>query len=184
MKDDQILSALLDRKESALDQLNLSYGRLFRSILWEILEDNQDVEECANDTLLAVWNSIPPNRPQNLPAYICKIARRIGIDRLRYRTRKKRGSGYAVALSELENCLPDTQISNPEDSLHIRNVLSQFLRELDIVTRVLFIRRYIWLESISGLAERYHMAENTVSAKLSRARKKLKKVLEKEEITL
>lgn len=184
MKDDQILSALLDRKESALDQLNLTYGRLYRSILWEILEDNQDVEECANDTLLAVWNSIPPNIPQNLPAYICKIARRIGIDRLRFRTRKKRGSGYAAALSELENCLPDIQSSNPEDNLHIRNVLSQFLRDLDITTRVLFIRRYVWLEAVSSLAKRYNMDENTISARLLRARKKLKKVLEKEEITL
>ena len=184
MKDDQILSALLDRNDSALNHLSSKYGRLYRSILWEILEDNLDVEECANDTLLAVWNSIPPNRPENLSAYICKIARRIGIDRLRYRTRKKRGTGYAAALSELENCLPDTRLSNPEDGIHIRAVLSQFLRELDITTRVLFIRRYVWLEAVSSLAIRYEMSENTVSARLSRARKKLKKILEKEEITL
>ena len=184
MEDNQILSALLDRNQAALDQMSIKYGRLYRSILWEILEDNRDVEECVNDTLLAVWNSIPPNRPQNLSAYICQIARRIGIDRLRYRTRKKRGSGYAAALSELENCLPDTQNTNPEDSIHIRFVLSKFLRELDITTRVLFIRRYVWLESVSSLANRYKLAENTVSARLSRARKKLKKVLEKEEISL
>lgn len=184
MEDNQILSALLQRKESALTDLSAKYGRLYRSILWEILEDIQDVEECANDTILAVWNSIPPNTPQNLPAYICKIARRIGIDRLRYQTRKKRGNGYAAVLSELENCLPDTKTPNPEDSIHIRTVLSNFLWELDITTRVLFIRRYVWLESVSSLANRYQMAENTVSARLSRVRKKLKKVLEKEDITL
>ena len=184
MEDNQILSALFDRNDTALKDLSTKYGRLYRSILWEILEDNRDVEECANDTLLAVWNSIPPNNPQNLPAYICKIARRIGIDRLRYHTRKKRGAGYAAALSELENCLPDTQITNPEDTIHIRDVLSRFLRELDITTRVLFIRRYVWLEDVSSLACRYVLAENTVSARLSRARKKLKKVLEKEEITI
>ncbi|MBE6959900.1 MAG: sigma-70 family RNA polymerase sigma factor [Ruminococcaceae bacterium] len=184
MEDNQILSALFDRNETAMTVLSVKYGHLYRSILWEILENSQDVEECANDTLLAVWNSIPPNMPQNLSAYICKIARRIGIDRLRYQTRKKRGSGYAVTLSELENCLPDTRFSNPEDRMHIRAVLSQFLGELDITTRVLFIRRYVWMESVSSLAIRYNLIENTVSARLSRARKKLKKVLEKEEITL
>ena len=148
------------------------------------MQDSQDVEECSNDTLMAVWNSIPPNRPQNLSAYICTLARRIGIDRLRYQTRKKRGTGYDFALSELENCLPDTQISNPEDDIHIRAVLSKFLKELDVTTRVLFIRRYVWLEAVSSLAKRYNMAENTISARLLRARKKLKKVLEKEDISL
>ena len=184
MEDNQILSALLNRNEAALKELKSKYNRLYCSILWEILEDPQDVEECANDTLLAVWNSIPPNQPKNLAAYICTLARRIGIDKLRHRTRKKRGSGYAAALAELENCLPDQKNSNPEDTMHIRAVLNYFLTELDTTTRVLFIRRYVWLESISSLAQRYKMTENSISARLSRARKKLKKVLEKEEITL
>ena len=184
MEDNQILSALFDRNEIVLKEISAKYARLYRSILWEILDNHQDVEECANDTLLAVWNSIPPNKPQNFPAYICTIARRIGIDRLRYQTRKKRGAGYAAALEELEFCLPDVRHANPEDSAQIRAVLNQFLQELDTTTRVLFIRRYIWLEDISSLAQRYNMSQNTISARLLRARKKLKKVLEKEEITL
>lgn len=184
MEDNQILSALLDRNEIVLKEISAKYARLYRSILWEILDNHQDVEECANDTLLAVWNSIPPNKPQNFPAYICTIARRIGIDRLRYQTRKKRGAVYAAALEELEFCLPDVRHTNPEDSAQIRAVLNQFLQELDTTTRVLFIRRYIWLEDISSLAQRYNMSQNTISARLLRARKKLKKVLEKEEITL
>ena len=184
MEDRQILSALLDRNEAAIKELKTKYNRLYCSILWEILEDSQDVEECANDTLLAVWNSIPPNIPKNLAVYVCTLARRIGIDKLRYRTRKKRGTGYATALAELENCLPDRQNSDPEVAIHIRTILNQFLKELDTTTRVLFIRRYVLLEAISSLATRYKMTENTVSARLSRARKKLKKVLEKEEITL
>ena len=82
----------------------------------------------------------------------------------------------------MEGCLPEVSGVNPEENLHIRAVLNQFLRELDQTTRVLFIRRYVWLESVSSLASRFQMAENTVSARLSRARKKLKKVLEKEDI--
>ena len=182
MEDKQIMAALLDRNDAALKELSAKYGRLYRSILRQILEDEQDVEECANDTLLAVWNSIPPNQPQCLPAYICTIARRIGIDRLRYHSQKKRAKGYTEALAELEGCLPEVSGVNPEENLHIRAVLNQFLRELDQTTRVLFIRRYVWLESVSSLASRFQMAENTVSARLSRARKKLKKVLEKEDI--
>ena len=184
MEDHQILAALWSRDQSALNAVSAKYKGLYASILREILDDPQDVEECGNDTLMAVWNSIPPNRPDNLAAYLCTLARRIAIDRLRYHTRQKRGRGYAVALSELENCLPDHKAGAQEDSLHIRKVLSQFLRELDPVTRVLFIRRYVWLESVENLAGRYRFSENAVSVRLYRARKKLKKVLEKEEIDI
>lgn len=183
MEDSQILAALWAREESVLEEISVKYKRLYASILREILDNPQDVEECGNDTLMAAWNSIPPNRPENLAAYLCTLARRIAIDRLRYHTRQKRG-GYAVALEELENCLPDRSTEAREDSLHIRAVLSQFLRELDPVTRVLFIRRYVWFESVESLAERYRFSENTVSVRLYRARKKLKKVLNKEEIDI
>jgi len=183
MEDSQIIASLLLRDEAALDEMAAKYRRLYCNVLREILNDPQDIEECANDVLLAVWNSIPPHQPHNLPAYICKIARRIGIDRLRYRTRQKR-SGYETTLSELENCLPDHSSLLDGDSLHIRAVLSHFARELDPVTQVLFIRRYVYLESVESLAKRYRFSENSVAVRLYRARKKLKKVLEKEDIFL
>ena len=182
MEDRQIVTALLSRNEKALEMLSEKYRRLYQRILWDILEDAQDVEECANDTLMAVWNSIPPNEPENLPAYVCKLARRIGIDRLRYRTRQKRGGGYEATLSELENCLSADLCIFQEESLHIRQVLSKFVRQLDGVTQVLFIRRYVYFESVESLAKRFRLSENSVAVRLYRARKKLKKVLEKEEI--
>lgn len=182
MEDSQIIASLFIRDEGALKAISGKYRRLYLHILWEILDDPQDIEECANDTLLAVWNSIPPNEPENLPAYVCKLARRIGIDRLRYRTRQKRGGGYEATLSELESCLSADLCIFQEESLHIRQVLSKFVRQLDGVTQVLFIRRYVYFESVESLAKRFHLSENSVAVRLYRARKKLKKVLEKEEI--
>ena len=186
MEDNQIIIMLYERSESALDIISHKYSRLYKYTLSQILGDASDVEECANDVLLAVWNSIPPHDPQNLPAYICKIARRIGIDKLRHQTRKKRDTGYTVSLSELDACLPDANstIQTGEESAHIRSVLSEFVRQLDPQTRVLFIRRYVWLESTSSLAARFHLNENHIAVKLYRARKKLKKVLIKESIQI
>ena len=184
MEDSQIVAALFSRNDTALREISAKYQRLYQSILREILDDPQDIEECANDTLLAVWHSIPPNSPKNLPAYICTLARRIAIDRLRYHTRKKRGSGYDVSLSELEACLPAGKGTVRDDDIHIRTVLNRFVRDLDTVTQVLFVRRYVWLESVESLAKRYGFSENTVAVRLYRARKKLKKVLEKEDIQI
>lgn len=177
MNESIIIDRLFERDEAALDELALCYSKLYKGILREILHDESDVEECANDLLLLVWNSIPPNRPNSLPAYICKIARNIGINRYKYNNRQKRHSSYTVTLSELDDCIPDRPQIEDEES--VRLIISDFLRALDAETRVLFVRRYIYLESVAGLSDRFEMTENHVSVKLFRARKKLKKLLER-----
>lgn len=186
MDDNRIIELLFERAETVLDDISNKYSRLYKGIIREVLSDECDIEECENDVLLAVWNSIPPNRPSSLYSYICKIARRIGINRLKYNTRQKRNSGYTVMLSELDDCLPSEEMiddSGGHDGI-IRSVLDTFIRDLDPETEILFVRRYMYLESVAELAERFELDENRISVKLYRARKKLKKVLEKENIKL
>lgn len=187
MDDNTIIELLLQRAEAALSEISCKYARLYRQTIREILGDECDVDECANDVLLAVWNSIPPNRPDSLPAYLRTLARRIGIDRLRYNTRQKRNAGYLVMLSELEECLPAEKPTEPhhdERSERIRLILSDFVRSLNPETQVLFVRRYVYLESVASLAERFGLSENHVSVRLYRARKALRKTLEQEDIRL
>ena len=186
MDDKRIVELLLERAESALDEISRKYSRLYKGIIREILSDERDVEECSDDVLLAVWNSIPPNMPSSLSAYICKIARRVGIDRLRYHTVQKRNGGYVIMLSELEDCLPAEEPCHSEGGLDetVGALLSEFIRSLDPETEILFVRRYIYLESVGQLAERFGLDENRVSVRLYRARKKLKKLLEKEGVKI
>ncbi|MBQ9121552.1 MAG: sigma-70 family RNA polymerase sigma factor [Clostridia bacterium] len=182
MDDRQITTALYEGKEEALSEVAGKYARLYKSILRETLNNESDVEECANDCLLAVWNSIPPNRPDDLGAYVCKIARRIGINRYHYNTRQKRNDGYTLLLSELEDAIPDTgdPFASSEEPEKPGERLSAFIQALDGETRILFIRRYFYMESVKELAARFAMRENIISVKLHRARKRLKRFLEKE----
>ncbi len=182
MDDRSLIQLLFKRDESVLKEISKQYSQLYNGIIRKILSDDCDVEECGNDVLLAVWNTIPPNCPNSLPAYICKIARNISVDRFRYNTREKRNAGYTVMLSELNYCLPakNSKYNGQENSDIIKSVLSEFLRNLDPETEILFIRRYIYLESVSELSLRFNIEENHISVKLYRARKKLKKVLERE----
>lgn len=184
MDDNQIIELLFARTETALNEISSKYSRLYCSVIRNVLHDESDVHECENDVLLAVWNSIPPHKPNSLSAYLCKLARRISIDRLRYNTRKKRNAEYTILLSELNDCLPAKEITtdHQEQNEHIRTVFSDFVRSLEPETQILFLRRYIYLEPVNSLAERFQMNENYVSVKLYRARKKLKKLLEKEGI--
>ncbi|MBQ8387793.1 MAG: sigma-70 family RNA polymerase sigma factor [Clostridia bacterium] len=182
ISDDTIISLLFDRNESALEQISKKYSSLYMSVIRQAVGNDSDAEECANDLLISIWNSIPPNRPSYLRAYVCKLARNIGIKRHRYNTRQKRNNGYTVCLSELEDYLPCNEQQLIEQSRRISTVISDFLRDIDAETRVLFIRRYFCLEPIGSLAERFEMNESAVSTKLWRARKKLKKILDKEDL--
>lgn len=184
MDDKTIVDLLWQRDESALAEVDLCYGRLYKGMLRRVLSDEQDVDECANDVRMALWNSIPPNRPRYLGAYLCTLARRTAIDRLRYNTRMKRSPAYTVLLSELEDCLPDPRSLLAEDEGELRQILSDFVRELEPKTQIFFIRRYIYMESVPELAERFRCSENYISVRLYRARKKLRTRLEKEGIWL
>ncbi|MBQ9923477.1 MAG: hypothetical protein IJO66_02570 [Clostridia bacterium] len=59
----------------------LKYGRAVRAVVFNILGNPQDAEECQSDTYLQVWNSIPPARPDHLGAYVCRIARNVSLKR-------------------------------------------------------------------------------------------------------
>ena len=92
MDDKRIVDLLFMRDEAALWELERQYRMLYRKLLGTFLDSTADVDECSNDLLSAVWSSIPPNRPDHLPSYICKLARRIGINRLKYNKREKRST--------------------------------------------------------------------------------------------
>lgn len=183
LNDAEIVALLFDRDEKALAHLSDKYSALYTSIIRGALSNECDVQECINDLLLGIWNSIPPNHPDNLMAYVAKLARRVGIDRFRHNTRQKRNTGHTVMLSELEESmgeLPSVDADNAADGQALAQTLSSFLSSLDVKTRVLFVRRYVYLESVSSLAQRFEMTENAVSVKLHRARNKLKNLLKKE----
>lgn len=183
--DSEIVELLWARDERALSEISSKYSGLYIGIIRNALGNECDVQECADDLLLGVWNSIPPNRPDNLTAYIARLARRIGITRFRHNTRKKRSEGQTVILSELSECIQTVPDSEGDGELAgLSEIISEFLGELDPEMRILFVRRYFYLESVASLAERFGLSENAVSVRLHRTRKKLEKALRKEGIEI
>ena len=84
MEDHQIISLFLSRSDDAIVELKGKYGGLCRSVILNILHDPSEAEECLNDTLLGVWNAIPPAQPQTLSAFVCRIARNLALKRVEY----------------------------------------------------------------------------------------------------
>jgi RNA polymerase sigma-70 factor (ECF subfamily) len=184
MEDQRIVDLYWDRDEDAILHTQRKYDSLCRTIAQNILGNLQDAEECVNDAYLKVWNSIPPQRPQSLVAYLSRVVRNISLDRYRHNHAEKRSRGADVMLSELEECLSDDSVVSFSNDEGITDALNRFLKTLDQENRILFVRRYYYMDSNEVLSKTFAVNENTVRQRLFRMREKLKEFLEKEGIGL
>lgn len=106
MDDNLIIELYWQRNQLAVSETEIKYGPYCRSIAYGILQNNQDTEECVNDTWLRAWDSIPPQRPARLSAFLGRIARNLALDRYDYNHAAKRSGPFDQLLSELSECIP------------------------------------------------------------------------------
>lgn len=180
MTDNEIVSLFESRDESGLTAAREQYGNLLRSVARGILRSEQDAEECESEALLRAWNSIPPAKPERLCAYLCRIARRLALDRLDYNSAQKR-SAETLPIDELAEYIGGS--SDAADRLSERELsglLNGFLRAQDKTTRVIFMRRYWFGDTTAEIAKLLHASESMVKSRISRTLKKLREYLRKE----
>lgn len=177
MTDDEIIKLLENRSEKGLSELSKKFTKLIMKITRGILSSQTDAEECANDTLLAVWNAIPPDKPDNLAAYVCKIARRKTINRLRYNTAPIRNTDL---LTELDECLPSNARSVEESAelTELTQALNNWLDTLSEQHKRLFMERYFNAQTIKDAAKACSMSLTAATSALSRMRASLKAYLD------
>ena len=185
MEDLKIIELFYKRSEQAIIELSNKYGTICKKVANNILNNRQDTEECLNDAYLGAWNTIPPQNPNPLLTYICRIVRNLAIKRYHTNTAAKRNSIYDIALDELENCFPSVHTVETEwEARETVESIDRFLASLDRDSRVMFVQRYWYSSSITELAELFHTSKHNVSVRLSRIRAKLRKHLIKEGVFL
>lgn len=81
MEDTAIIELYWLRDETAIVQTDRKYGPLCRNLAYNILSNWEDSEECVNDTWHRAWDTIPPQRPDSLRAYLGRIVRNLSISR-------------------------------------------------------------------------------------------------------
>lgn len=179
--DDLAIAALFaSRSENAVQELHAKYGKLCRHIAGNILDDPRDVEECVNDSLLAVWNRFPDDRPVQLAAYVSRITRNIAINRLEYNTAQKRSGGGELPLEEYAELIPDESLRPDADSRELGEAIGRFLRSQKPERANIFVRRYLFCDSIKTIAKNHRCTEAKVRNLLARMRAQLKDFLKKE----
>lgn len=184
MDDANIIDLYFKKDETAITHTEQKYKRLCFSIANNVLGNTQDSEECVNDALLGVWNAIPPARPNNFKAFICKIARNTALMRLKHNRAQKRSPEFTVSLSELEDIIPDERLNPGYSSEDIGKLISSFLYTLKPDARNVFLRKYWFFDSVNDIMSRYGFSESKVKNMLYHTRNKLRDYLKKEGVEL
>lgn len=181
VEDTQIIDLFFARDQQAITELDAKYGSMCRKLSYQILNNRLDSEECVNDAYLGTWNTIPPERPNPLRTFLCKIVRNLSIKRYHANTAAKRNSMYDVALSEVEQDV--MTLNTVEDEIEAKalaRLIEVFLDSLSAENRVIFMRRYWFSDSYEEIAQKVGITEKNVSVRLSRLRRQLKVFLVRE----
>lgn len=180
MDDKEIIELYFGRDERAIRETSDKYGRLCFSVAYNILGCREDAEESVNDAYLAVWESIPPEKPDSLRAFVCGIARNLSLKRFEYNTAAKRSPAALLSFTELEDMLTDGSAQPDVSAEELGALISEFLKTQSADARCVFVRRYWYFDPISEIAERYSFGKSKVKTLLCRTRSKLKEFLNKE----
>lgn len=181
MDDSKIIELFYERSEQAIIELSNKYGHICYKLADNILNNRLDSEECVNDAYLAVWNTVPPQKPDPLLSYVCRIVRNLALKKYHDNTAQKRNSIYDVALDEIAECIPASfSVEDEATAGEIAGLIDRFLETLDRDSRVMFVRRCWHADSIKEIAGLFHKSRHYVSVRLSRIRKALKRYLTEE----
>ena len=184
MEDAKIIALFWARNEDAIAQTDAEYGRKLHQLSLRLLQNHEDAEESVSDTYLRTWNAIPPNKPKYFYAFLASICRRLSLNRLDWKQAAKRSAEVVSLTQEMELCIPDTRREDSLRGKELGKLLDAFLDSLPKESRLIFLRRYWYADTVAEIAGRYGMTESKVKMQLSRTRKKLSTFLQKEGIAV
>lgn len=181
--DEKIIEMFFERSEQGIRELHNKYGKICRSLSYNIVGNRQDAEECVNDAYLGAWNAIPPAHPNPLLTYLCKIVRNISLKLYHKSEAAKRSSQHTIAMEEIEACIADPNTVEAEiEARELARIIESFLDTLTVKERVIFMRRYAYMDTYADIAKCVGISEKNVSVRLTLIRQKMKDYLIEREV--
>ncbi|MDY4488997.1 MAG: sigma-70 family RNA polymerase sigma factor [Candidatus Faecousia sp.] len=179
MDDAKIIDLFWARNEDAIKQTDAIYGRKLNALANRILMNREDAEESVSDTYMQTWDTIPPHRPKFFFAFLASICRHLSLNKLDWKMAAKRNAEVVSLTEEMEMCIPDTGHDRTMEARELGKILDVFLESLPKDSRLIFLRRYWYVDTIAEIAQRYGITESKVKMQLSRTKGKLAAYLEK-----
>lgn len=178
---DEKLYALLRRDANAgLEVAVAAYGGIVKAVLQRVLGGRtQDVEDCMGTVFCRLWeksHTIDLERG-SLKSWLCRTARNTAVDLLR------REGVPLLSLEEETLGLPDNLAEQAIQSINAA-LVQRMVNEMEEPDRMIFIRRYYYVERIRCIAEAVGLSEKAIERRLARGRARLRDALLKEGVIL
>lgn len=179
-----IIDLYFERNEAAISETMKCYNSRLLRFAMRFLSDKRDAEECVNDAYARAWSTIPPNRPENLFAYLAAICRNSALDVIKKNSAQKRSAQLVELTSEMNECIPDRSGISDDRSEELAECINEYLGTLPREKRVVFVGRYWYNESISEIAKKTGYSQSKVKTMLHRMREDLKTLIDRKDGSL
>jgi len=151
-------------------------------LLWRLLADRADVEECFQETFVAALKVLGGQEVECWPALLCSLATARAMDRLRKRYRYSKRFTNDSGLGPRETRLAQAASTDAGPAEHaVAAELSERLREalsqLPEKQAEAFYLHALCGWSHRQLGERLQMTENAIGVTIHRARQRLRELL-------
>lgn len=174
MNEQEILSLLLQKDEKGMHALLVHYGPLMRYIIAPILPNPQDQEDCLSEVAMRVWVNAEKYDSQqgSWGTWLTAITRNYALN-------YKRNNLAHRNDGEVPLDMPSSELS-PEERViqkERQSAVNLALKRLDLKERILFYRKYYYMQSTAQIAAEMGLTVRAVEGKLYRIKKHLRKAL-------
>ena len=173
MHEQEIITLIRARDERGLSELLRHYGPMMRYIVSPLLPAEQDREECISEAAMRVWDNIERFDPSrgSWNAWLTALTRNAALNRARQLRRE--------SPEPLDPGLPSPGPS-PEEALlkkELQAELNAALNRLSRTDRLLFYRKYYYMQSTAQISSELGMSVRAAEGRLYRIKKRLRGIL-------
>jgi RNA polymerase sigma-70 factor (ECF subfamily) len=134
LEDQQLMNGILRKRPDALERLYKRYRVVLKSIIMQVLHDETEAEDVLQEVFLQVWDRAPSysSGKGKLMSWLCTLARRRAIDRLRQHSAYRRATDrYEVSCNHSDKGFDESHTVEREAFRYdLRSLLDQQLDTL------------------------------------------------------
>ena len=174
MQESDIIEMLRKQHPSGPEELISHYGPLMKYIIKPIVSNVQDREECLSEAVMRILDKVHlyDEERGSWTAWITSVTRSVALNKLR---------SLKAAYDEIEvtadtpspEPTPEEQLLQKERRNELRNAIAQLSQK----DRLIFYRKYYYLQTTAQIASEIGMSERAVEGRLYRIKKRLRKLL-------
>lgn len=181
MTDSEFKALMLRSAENAHRKLFDEYSGYVYSICANKLNDcgsKEDIEECLSDSFAAIFRYFDSesNRNGDLKGIIGTITKRIAVDYFR-KLSGKTGRTVSIDDEDFPKISSDIRVDDETEKAVIREIIMECIDRLGEPDSSIIVFYFFYGRTSREIAKHLHMSDWTVQKRISRAKKKLEKLL-------